>query len=102
MILSRNRYLSTQSTPNPAMLAAITDSVRNVEWGSPTLLTTATAPVESPQPATVNAQNGMTSRRMWARPRLPHTQYLFRANAGMDVIMVEVRLALVSVYFRPR
>ena len=55
--------------------------------------TTTTRPVDRHQPATVNAQNGRTSRRMCARPRLPHTQYLLRQKAGIDVIIVAARLA---------
>ena len=41
--------------------------------------------VDRNQPATVNSQNGMTSRRMWARPRLPHTQYLLSMKTGTDI-----------------
>ena len=33
----------------------------------------------------MNSQNGITSRRMWARPRLPHTQYLFSMKTGTDI-----------------
>jgi len=40
--------------------------------------------VDNANPATVNSQNGSTSRRMCARPRLPHTQYLLRRKAGID------------------
>ena len=41
-----------------------------------------TANVDMIQPATVNSQNGSTSRRMCALPRLPQTQRLLRMNAG--------------------
>ena len=48
--------------------------------------------MESPHPATVNTQKGMTSRRMWALPDLPHTQCLLSRKAGTDMSMVALRL----------
>jgi hypothetical protein len=54
---------------------------------------TTTASVDRIQPATVKAQNGMTSRRRWARPRLPHTQYLFSRNAGIEMMLTATKLA---------
>src|SRR3954447_24482191 len=93
MILSRNTYLRIHSTPKPATFAACTASL--LPSGLAVLLvaftTRTTITVDRIHPATVNAQNGNTSRRMWARPRLPHTQYLLSRNAGTDTRVTAMR-----------
>src|SRR3954451_9020711 len=87
MILSRNTYFRIQRMPKPAMLASCTAYLLPSGWdGLRVAFTTRiTINVDRIHPATVNSQNGMTSRRMWARPRFPHTQYLLSMKTGTDI-----------------
>ena len=87
--------------PKPPMLAADTESWRMSVSGSVWSAANRTVAVDSTQPATVNTQNGRISRRRWARPFLPQTQYLFSRKAGIDIMQAAVKFALSGSQFSP-